>query len=123
MFNLTVKEYGDLIASLKISDLIIYYFLGDFFIILIQRIIGVEIDTDNKLRTNPKILLGLFFLYFLGLIGRFIGPYVSFDNSFERVTIAAMILVCVIYLLYKVIFSRKRGLIFFLYKNKNERLA
>ena len=95
--------YYELIANLTISELIIYYFIGYIFIVSINRILRIKIDTLGNFRTNPKILLGLILLYIFGKIL----IYFPSDNLYISAMSAGTILIVTIWVLEKAFYGLK----------------
>jgi hypothetical protein len=97
----SLGDYYELIMSLTISELIIYYLIVYIFIISLQRILKTEIDTHGKFRTNPKILLGLILLYSYGKVLNFFPG----DNLPIEVIQAGTIFIVIIYVLEKTFYG------------------
>lgn len=119
--NLSLQEYVDLLMGLTIEQVIIYYFTVSIIISLFQALGKMELDTDNKLRTNPKVLLSLSILYILRMLYSIYSRVFNLDDlsvlSLTIVTLAVA-LFCVRYLLVIKFFELVHRIKLFFVKKK-----
>ena len=116
MIDFTIKEYLNLIESLKFSDLIIYYFSVYFFIILIQRALGFDIETDGRFKTNPKILITLILIQLFQLLNFVLTSLLVNFSYYSSIIATGLIFVFCLFILEKFILSENGVInIFFSY--------
>lgn len=96
--NLTFNEYYQVITAFSINEVIIYYFVAYLFIMLTQTILKTEIETDNRFRTNPKILLSLSLIYVINFIYA-ITDKVSNLTIFENLVITFSVFFIALYII------------------------
>lgn len=93
-----LKEIYELIENTTISDLIIYLLLIYVFGGLIRIFIGADFELNDKLKTSPKLALGLVLIYSLGAINELTKLYYNEDDKILNMTIGLSTLVIIAFI-------------------------
>ena len=92
MINLSVSQYVAGLNALTIGDLIVYYFTAYIFLVLMQRILGFEFESQ----INPKVLASLILIQFFYFIRSNIGGLNLPNDIYGSYVVTAMLmLICI----------------------------
>lgn len=104
MLDLTIKGYVKLIEGLSIHDLIIYYFTLYFFVVLIEKALGIKIETEGKIKTNPKVLITLILIFSFQFVhAKF--TVIAGGASTQTLLFSGFIFITILFLFKSLIFS------------------
>lgn len=116
MLDLSIEEYIALIEKLTVSDLIIYYFAVYFFIILIERILAVKIETDNKINLNPKVLISLILIQNFQFLHKHISNFCNQCSVAETLLLTAFVFIMILFFVERLLLS-ERSIFSYLYSS------